>query len=223
MKIIEVYLLRLAAQLEKPVEKFLHYFTAQRREKILRHKFMADRNRTIWAELLVRETIAKKMSCLIEDVQIERDENGKPCVVDNSLMISLAHSKNWAACSVGEVQSGVDVEEDFNDALVVAQNFFTAQEYRQLCNLNGRARAKKFLSFWTIKESFSKFTGRGIDDGFTAINALEILSGNGKVVGKNFFSNEMVVGICSARGFLPEKFNIVPENFFSRFDTCNEN
>ena len=123
-------------------------------------------------------------------------------------MISLAHSKNWAACSVGEVPSGIDVEEDSADALAIAENFFTAQEYQQLCKLDGVTRAEKFLSIWTIKESFAKFTGRGMDNTFAAIDATEILSGNGKIVGKNFFLNGAVVGVCSERDCLSEYFSI---------------
>ena len=152
----------------------------------------------------MRSVIAKKISRSIEEIQIERDENGKPYVVDSRLMISLAHSANWAACSVGEVPSGVDVEEDFTDALAVAKNFFTAQEYRQVCNVDGWARAEKFLSLWTIKESFAKFIGRGIDENFNDIDALEILSGNGAVVGKNFLVDRAVVGLCTECGNLPE-------------------
>lgn len=210
---IEVYLLNLTRRLDEPVEKFLHYFTAQRQEKILRQRFTADRNRTIWAELLARAVIAKKISRPLEEIQIDRDANGKPFVVDNSLMISLAHSANWAACSVGEVASGVDVEEDFTDALAVAENFFTAQEYRQLRELDGHALAEKFLSLWTIKESFAKFTGRGIDEDFKEIDGAKILSGRGKIVGKNFFVEGAVVGVCTERGNLPESFTLVPKNF----------
>ena len=198
---IEVYLLNLTSQLEKPVEKFLHYFTARRQEKILRYKFTADRNRTVWAELLARSIIAKKMSRTIEEIQIERDHSGKPYVVDSKLKISLAHSKNWAACSIGEVESGIDVEENFADTLAIAQKFFTAREYRQLCNLDGWAQAEKFLCLWTIKESFAKLTGRKLDDALT-VDSSDILSGS-SIAGKNFFLNGAVVGICTERNYLP--------------------
>ncbi len=120
---IEVYLLNLTNQLEKPVEKFLQYFTARRQEKILRYKFTADRNRTVWAELLARSIVAKKMSRPIEEIQIEREPSGKPYVIDSALQISLAHSKNWALCSVGEVVNGVDVEKDSIDELTLAEFF----------------------------------------------------------------------------------------------------
>ena len=211
---VEVYLLKLTDRLDEPAEKFLHLFTEERREKILRYKFAADRNRTIFAELLVRSVIAKKISRPIEEILIERDFCGKPHVVDGNLEISLAHSENWAVCSVGEVPSGVDVEEDFSDALAVAKNFFLPQEYQKLCELDGRARAEKFLCLWTIKESFVKFIGRGIDETFSAIDAEEILSGQSSIVGKNFFVGEAVAGVCTSRGCLPKNFILASaENF----------
>ena len=210
---VTVHLFELKKHLRCPVEKFLHYFTPQRQENILRNKFTADRNRTIWAELLARSIIAKKISSPIEEIQIERENNGKPYVVDSRLMISLAHSANWVACSIGEVPSGVDVEEDFTDALSIAKNFFTTQEYNQIRNVDGLTRAKKFLSFWTIKESFAKFTGRGIDEDFNNIDALKILSGRGEIVGKNFFIGNVVAGICTKNGNLPTNFNLVMEIF----------
>lgn len=213
-----VYALNLANQLEKPIENLLHYFTARRQERILRYEFTADRNRTIWTELLARSIVAKKISRPIKEVQIERDKSGKPHVVGSSLKVSLSHSKNWAACSVGEISSGVDVEEDYIDALAIAENFFTAQEYQQLCSLDGLARAEKFLSFWTIKESFIKLTGQGIDDTFNAIDAMKILSGKGKIGGRNFFLTGAVIGICCERNFLSQNFTAVSEKFFSAIE-----
>ncbi len=198
---VEVYLLNLADRLELPVEKYLRYFTAKRQEKILRYKFAADRNRTLWAELLARSIIAKKLSFTVEEVLIERDALGKPYVVDSEIKISLSHSKNWAACSIGEVASGVDVEEDFADALTLAENYFTAREYRELCELDGLARGEKFLSLWTIKESFAKMTGRNLDA------ALKVDCAN--ILGKNFFVGNAVVGVCAERGNLPENFKVV--------------
>ena len=198
---VEVYLLNLADRLKLPVEKYLRYFTAKRQEKILSYKFTADRNRTIWAELLARSVIAKKLSRTIEKIQIERDANGKPYVVDSELKISLSHSENWAACSIGEVASGVDVEENFADALTLAEKFFTAREYRELCGLDGLARGEKFLSLWTIKESFAKMTGRELEA------ALKVDSAN--ILGRNFFVGNAVVGVCIERGNLPENFKVV--------------
>lgn len=206
---IEVYLLNLTDSLEEPVEKFLHYFSIKRQEKILSYKFTADRNRTIWAELLARSIVAKKMSRTIEEIQIERAPSGKPYVIDSALQISLAHSKNWAACSVGEVASGVDVEEECIDELSLAEFFFTTREYRQLCNLKGRARRENFLRLWTIKESFAKLTGRNLDAALT-VDSADILSGRNSIVGKNFLLDKVVGGVCTEHSALPESFTCIP-------------
>ena len=195
---VEVFLMNLSDRLSAPVEKFLHFFTPRRREKILRHKFLADRNRTLWTELLVRSVISEKISRPLEKIFIERDKNGKPYVVGSNLKISLSHSENWAACSVGEISSGVDVEENFSDALDIAKNFFPAREYRELLNLDGRARAQKFLSLWTLKESFAKFSGRDLEDALKLEN----------IVGKNFFIGSAVVGVSSPPETLPENFSV---------------
>lgn len=139
---------------------------------------------------------SKKMSRTIEEIQIERNPSGKPYLVDSMLQISLAHSKNWVACSVGEVASGIDVEEDSIDELTLAEFFFTAREYQQLCKFNGRSRSEKFLSLWTIKESFAKLTGRNLDAALT-LDSINILSGRNSIVGKNFFLGKAVVGVCT--------------------------
>ena len=206
---IEVYLLNLTDSLQEPVEKFLHYFPIKRQEKILSYKFTADRNRTIWAELLARSIVAKKMSRTIEEIQIERDPGGKPYVIGSALQISLTHSKNWAACSVGEVASGVDVEEDSIDELSLAECFFTTREYQQLCNLKGQARKENFLRLWTIKESFAKLTGRNLDAALT-VDSADILSGRNSIVGKNFLLDKGVVGVCTQPSALPESFTCIP-------------
>jgi len=161
---IEVYVMNIADILNQPIEKYLHFFSRERQKNILRYKFNADRNRTIFAELLVRSVIAKKISQLIEKIFIDRDENGKPFVVGNFFEISLSHCENWVACSLGDVPNGVDIESDSRDALEIAKNFFTAEEYKNLCALNSEERKLQFLKYWTLKESCFKCTGDLIFD-----------------------------------------------------------
>lgn len=193
---IEVYAMNLKNFLDEPTEKYLHLFSQKRREKILSYKFNADRIRTIFAELLARSVIAKKISQPIEKIFIDRDENGKPYVVGDFFKISISHSKNWAAVSIGEVASGIDVEEDFSAALEIAQNFFCPNEYFELINLPENIRGEKFLCMWTLKESYFKLSG---DEDFLQVD-------HKNICGKNFFPSEGVVISCCAEKFsLPKK------------------
>ena len=57
---VEFHLLDLSNRLEAPVEPYLTFFSEERRAAILRYRFPSDRNRTVWAELLVRWLIAQR-------------------------------------------------------------------------------------------------------------------------------------------------------------------
>ena len=151
--------MNIAAVLNEPVEKYLPLFSLERQKNILRYKFNADRNRTIFAEMLLRYAISKKFSLPIEKIIIERTNAGKPYVVGNFLEISLSHCGDWVACSFGEVPNGVDIENDSADALEIAKSFFPLAEYKILQKLDGEERNLQFLKYWTLKESRFKCTG----------------------------------------------------------------
>ena len=211
---IEIYALNLTERLEKPVETFLRFFSSERQKNILRYRFPADRNRTLWTELLVRSVLARKESRPMEEIAIERDGNGKPHAVGSPWEISLSHSKHWAVCSVGKTPSGVDVEEDSSDALMIAEHFFTAQERRSLQRLDRQERAEAFLRIWTVKESFVKLTGQGIEKVFDRVESAALLAENGSTAGRNFRVCDAVIGICARPGTLSDDVVIVPQDFF---------
>ncbi len=192
---INLFAVDISARLNYSVDNFLKYFSHERQKNILSYRFNADRNRTVWTELLARKVIAEKFFCSFEKVQIYRDISGKPHVKDFPVEISLSHAGNWIVCSVGEVESGVDVEVDSSAAMEIAEKFFLPSEYQKIISLNKNLRGQQFLRYWTIKESYFKLTS---DEKFLQVDSEKILASDGKVVGKNFFLNGgAVVGICT--------------------------
>ena len=192
---VKIFAVNISARLNVPLDDWLKFFSSQRREKILSYRFNADRNRTAWAELLARYVVAKKFSCPIEKIRVYRDASGKPHIADFPIEISLSHAGNWIVCSVGEVQSGVDVEVDSTDAIKIAKNFFLPGEYEKIISLPENLRGQQFLMYWTLKESYFKLTGT---EDFLKADCEKILSGVGEVVGKNFFLNDgAIVGTCA--------------------------
>ena len=192
---VKIFAVNIAAQLNQPVDDWLKFFLPERREKILSYRFNADRNRTLWAELLTRYAVAEKFSCPIEKVRVYRDATGKPHIFGLPVEISLSHAGNWVVCSVGEVPSGVDVEIDSADALEIAERFFLPSEFDKIISLPQSLREQQFLIYWTLKESYFKLT---CDENFLQADCENILTGTGKIIGKNFFLNDgAVVGICA--------------------------
>ena len=192
---VKIFAVNIAAQLNQPVDDWLKFFLPERREKILSYRFNADRNRTLWAELLTRYAVAEKFSCPIKKIRVYRDATGKPHIAELPVEISLSHAGDWVVCTVGEVPSGVDVEIDSTDALEIAERFFLPSEFEKIISLPKSLRERQFLIYWTLKESYFKLTG---DENFLQADCENILGGNEKVIGENFFlSDGAVVGVCS--------------------------
>lgn len=191
---VNLFAVNISARLNNPIDDWLKCFSIERREKILSYHFNADRNRTVWAELLARYIISKKFSCPFEKIQMYRDATGKPHISNFPVEISLSHAGNWIVCSVGTNLNGVDVEIDSTDAIEIAKNFFLPSEYKKIISLPENLRERQFLIYWTLKESYFKITG---EENFLQTDCEKILSGAGEVVGKNFFlSDGSIIGVC---------------------------
>ena len=146
--------------------------------------------------MLVRSVLAKKTSCPVEEISVRRDGRGKPHAEGSLWEISLSHSGHWAVCSIGETPSGVDVEESAEEALTIARHFFTVREYRFLQALDEQTLAREFLRIWTIKESYAKYTGHGMDESIAKRESAELLAGSGPIAGRNFVVDGAVIGLC---------------------------
>lgn len=183
-------------------ERYLPLFSEERRREILSFQRERDRRAKILAEILARNLVAEKMLCPVEEIQIARDERGKPWILNSPLQISLSHSRNWVACSIGTAKSGVDVEEDFSGALEIAKFFFAPQEYFSLSRLQGEELRRKFLSLWTLKESCAKFLGTGLDEEILRLD-IEGLQTRANFFCRNFYlEGGAVVGVCTEPGTL---------------------
>ena len=186
----ELYILNLKDRLNNPVNDYLHLFTPERKDKILRYKHKSDQNRTVWAEILARHVIAIKTHQNIESIRIMRTSNGKPYISpEYNLEFSISHSGIYAAFSIGNHANGVDVERLSRASHEISGHFFTHEEKMILEGLSDEEFAKKFMCMWTLKESYAKCTGIELMNVIRNVNC-EMISG------KNFFIDDYVIGVC---------------------------
>lgn len=201
----ELYLMNFS--LDSFQKDYRRYFSAERWNRISNYKNAADRLRSICTELLAKHVVAKKIFRTFEEILILRDARGKPYIAECGLQISLSHSRNWIVCSVGNVASGVDVEEDFSDALEIALNFFSYREYCSLKYLSGVDLQQNFLRLWTLKESYGKFLGCGLSEELLKIDIEKFFVDNKNIACRNFYLPEgAVIGLCSAAFTLPKDY-----------------
>ena len=197
----EIYIANIASRLDRPVDKYLKFFTPERQARIMRYKFNADRNRTLWAELLARKIISRKLNINFNKIIISRDESGKPFINNinnNKLNFSISHSGDYIAVSVGENLNGVDIETRARDKLDlnIAKRFFLQHEYNYLLNLNQDLQQQEFLKIWTLKESCLKCLNL---NEWTQVDTFQLLNSKyNNAAGQNFILPDFkaVIGVC---------------------------
>ncbi|MCM1050121.1 MAG: 4'-phosphopantetheinyl transferase superfamily protein [Clostridiales bacterium] len=91
-------------------------------------------------------------------------EKGKPFFKDYpEIYFSISHSKDYAICSIGDVEVGSDIEWVRDGKKNVAKRFFAEEELKWIEGaVNDVDRDKRLFQIWTMKESFLKVTGLGM-------------------------------------------------------------
>ncbi|MBQ8920911.1 MAG: 4'-phosphopantetheinyl transferase superfamily protein [Oscillospiraceae bacterium] len=98
---------------------------------------------------------------------IRREGLGKPKLIHDFLHMNLSHCKGLAVAAVGRVPVGVDAEapRQVKDALM--RKVCTEQELAAIAAADDKMLA--FSRFWTLKEAYAKFTGKGIALDFSSL------------------------------------------------------
>lgn len=102
---------------------------------------------------------------------IVRPERGRPEFSKPGFpYFSVSHSGDWFGCAVSQRRIGFDLQfiAEKKDLCRIARRFFCPEEAEYL-EKNG---CDDFYKLWTAKESYVKYTGTGIDDGFGEFSAV---------------------------------------------------
>lgn len=93
----------------------------------------------------------------VDLTQVEKDEYGKPQMLNHKHHISLSHCKQYAAAISGPNAVGIDVEEVTPRVERIAKRFVHPRE-EQIVNQNDRLTALYVL--WSAKEALYKLYGK---------------------------------------------------------------
>lgn len=116
------------------------------------------------ASLLLEHAVTQLYPSIVHPLHVSIAEGGKPYLVSEpGVHFSLSHSGDWAVCAIGDHPLGVDIEKCEPGRPDIASRFFHRDEVRYLNSLLPSMREDAFYKLWTLKESFVKATGRGMD------------------------------------------------------------
>jgi phosphopantetheinyl transferase len=113
---------------------------------------------------------ADKTVALPLDLGFSKDDFGKPYFAGApKLHVSLSHSGAYWLCAFSLSPLGIDIQKRETCRMnAVSRRFFHEKEYQYL----EATGYKDFFMIWTAKESYVKYTGKGIDDGFGCFSVI---------------------------------------------------
>jgi 4'-phosphopantetheinyl transferase len=141
--------------------------SAEERERALRFRQAADRDRYIVAHGVLRLLLAHYLDADPARLRFRENAFGKPYLDESitSCRFNLSHSGDFVLIGVTRVgEIGVDVEtvRPRFATLEVAERFFAPAEVTVLRSLPQSEQATAFFRCWTRKEAFIKARGEGL-------------------------------------------------------------
>lgn len=146
----------------------------ERKERADRYLRREDRCRCLVAEALLR--FAVKQALGLENFTVERTAKGKPYLpAQPDFCFNLSHSGDWVAIVWGNDPVGVDIEQLRSNPSgeQLARRCFCSDEQAYLFAASDDERTRRFFELWTMKESYLKYLGTGIDRPLSSFSVLK--------------------------------------------------
>lgn len=143
------------------------YEKASSRRKLRADRYLRqeDKLRCVTAAALLKNLLG------VEEDQIEQNAFGKPYIKDRkNVHFNLSHSGRYVVLAWGDTELGVDVQkhDPATNTEAVGMRWFAPDEQQY-----AHRDANRFYEVWTKKESFLKYTGKGLR---TSLHSFSVLT-----------------------------------------------
>jgi 4'-phosphopantetheinyl transferase len=164
---IHLWFAKVPALSRSAVEAYTKLLSAAEQHHCEKLLFERNRHEYLITRALVRTTLSRYLPVKPEDWQFAQGPFGKPKVEPScGLQFNLSNTPGLTAClvsSCGEV--GVDIEPwgRARDIVEIAHTVFSPSELDALYALPPESQNERVLSLWTLKESYVKAKGTGLN------------------------------------------------------------
>lgn len=140
-------------------------------KKIVNYYYEKDKIRSILAEVLLRYLLENKFSLTQAEIIFKYGNYGKPHLQQKkeTIFFNISHSGSWVLCGIGNSVIGIDVEEIKKNDLSFAKDVLSKKEYELWKKQSPECKIQDFYTLWTLKESYLKYTGKGISIPFESL------------------------------------------------------
>ena len=189
---------------EKEYSNLLKTVHFEKRDKINKLRYFSDRQRSLLGDVLVRTLIQEKTAQDIGEILFATNIYGKPfCVNVPQLQFNISHAGRYVACTIDEHPVGIDVELIKPIDFEIAERFFSDDESAYIFTQPEEKRLLCFYQIWTMKESYIKYDGKGLNIPLQSFNTLSPLRTD--IVFHQIFSNhEAICNVCTTQQNKPD-------------------
>ncbi len=156
---------------EKQFFSLIPLISPEKQRKIVRYRKPENAYQILWAELLIRALIRERTGLSNNQIVFGRNRFHKPFLCsDTSIHFNLSHSGNRILCALDTEPVGVDIEriQEIKPGLV--ELTLSSCERKKYNLMSPEIRLSYFFSIWTLKESYVKAMGTGLDNLASALS-----------------------------------------------------
>lgn len=140
----------------------------QRAKRVDKYRYFKDRKLSALAYILLRYALIEEKG-IDEKVEFDFGPYGKPFIKGMpELQFNLSHSAEGIVCGLANSPVGVDIADIDASNLDCMKSAMHPCEQHAIKNSNDKART--FARFWSMKESFFKYIGTGIDGSIKSLD-----------------------------------------------------
>lgn len=193
------YLLHISSLPESAYTKWYAVMDARKRRKTDALCFREDKQRAVFADMLVRLALCAHVGCTPESIVFSTHPGGKPFAPDLPAEFNVSHCDDLVVCIVDDRPVGIDVEKirPISHRLLLRvcspqECAFVLGEHLSKCPdmLTDTAVLERFFRIWTAKEAYTKYTGTGL-----TVDLRQIHADAAKI--RTSVYGEYVISLCS--------------------------
>lgn len=184
-----------------------------RQDRTSRYRFEDDRLRGVLGDGAVRYLLQKEQ-IVPDEIVCAHNEHGKPYFSNvKDRFFNVSHSGDWVLCAWSSEEVGVDVELVRPVNMRVSNIVFHPLERNALEETHDeKTRCELFFTFWTLKESYIKYCGKGFSMDlqsfyFQIHNGRPLLTVDGRVSPLQFYlyqiDSQHKVAVCTSTASAP--------------------
>lgn len=159
----------------KTCDIYIHIYTNKEKENMHQKKGLQKQINQSCLERSFQKTFHQEFPV----DKIKKERYGKPCIEDSCHHYNISHSRECLAIAFYDKEIGIDIEEMRKIRMQTILRSCSENECRRLYIDTQQKKGnfiestdvtRRFLSLWTLKESFVKMTGDGLSYPIAALD-----------------------------------------------------